>query len=111
MEYILDLIIRFAPLVLAILAFIIGLINVIVRNKGQYTAIKEYILTALPDVIKEVEALNMPGSDKKQVAISSTLIAVQKKYGHLKKKDLYNLTDFTADSIEAILSTPTKKEV
>lgn len=111
MEYILDLVIRFVPLVLSFLAFIIGLISVIVRNKGQYTAIKEYILSALPDVIKEVESFNMPGPDKKQVAISSTLLAVQKKYGRLKKSDLYNLTDFTADSIESILSTPTKKEV
>lgn len=96
-------------ILIAVIVYIIG--SFILGKKiklKDLTCIKEFILTILPNVINVTEDLD--GSDyKKETAISTCLSLAQDKFGTFKESDLKKLVAFTSEKLEAILTTPTKK--
>lgn len=108
MIYVLDFIKTYYKEIIVIGCNLIVLIVYLLRRKNSVNlidSIKKDILEILPSLISKVEVPGR-GPDKLNAVLEATLSYLRKVY---KLKDPVILTDYIKESIEEILSTPSKK--
>lgn len=91
------------------IAVAIGVVNIPKRKKADLIVKKEFAMTTLPSVIKFAESSCKNAVEKKEIAVSCALSAVEKRFGVLCNSDKITMTQYISDSVENILSTPQKK--
>lgn len=108
-ETILNFVLTYWRQIFDICCVVVSVIILIIKKRPVINVldeIKKDILTFLPDVINSVEA---PGNGEEKLAAVIEIVHgyLIKKYGSLVNWN--SLDDFIIDSVESILSTPTKK--
>ena len=114
MQKVIDFICAYWQMIVYVLSIVLMLVLFIVRKRNKInltnTDLKEELLELLPYFIFSVEKMCLPGTEKKEAVIKTSLDCVSKwLHRDLTEEENKTFTQFISDAVESILETPQKK--